>query len=60
MRSQQNKRARLRRRRNDARRPIVQPKQAQFAGQAVGILSKLAEPFIPKKPWIGLLAEQKP
>jgi hypothetical protein len=46
-------------RRRAKQRAAAQPKPAQFADQAVGILSKLASPLIPKEPWIGLLAETK-
>jgi hypothetical protein len=57
MRKLQNKRVRLRRRRAK-QRALAQPTPP--ASVAAGLLAKLAEPLIPKKPWVGLLAEQNP
>jgi hypothetical protein len=55
MRSQQNKRTRLKRRRKVARRPNPTPTpQAAF-----GLIAALAQPLIPKKPWVGLLGKTK-
>jgi hypothetical protein len=53
--SKANRRARLKRRRRNARRPNPTPTpQAAF-----GLIAALAQPLIPKKPWVGLLAKTK-
>jgi hypothetical protein len=57
MRSQQNKRTRLKRRRKNARRPNPNPTPTPQA--AFGLIAALAQPLIPKKHWVGLLGKTK-